>query len=667
MKMNFKTLTALMAVTMTLSGCTNGSESSSSGAQNMNNSNVSTGQYAVNDNYEKPDSVDCEITFDGTSAEVSGNGAQAHEGVVTISRAGVFRLTGSSDNAKIQINAPENAEVTLLLDGVKLSCQNGSVIDCEKAKTLVIYVGENSENSLSDSAEYTFENGDDEPDGAVFSRADMVIAGGGKLSVTANYKDGVKCKDSLAINCGELEINAADDGITGKDYVLAQGGKITVNAGGDGIKSTNSEDADRGYVNILGGEINVISENDGIQAETALTVTDGKVTVHAGGDDADAEVVQSSQPFDFDRRGMTGSGSSANSTTDTESKKGVKAGGNIVIQGGEISVTSADDSVHSNANVTVSGGQLQLSSCDDGIHSDETLTISGGTIEVSKSYEGLEGKNIEISGGVVNVKAADDGLNAAGGDNGSVFGFDSSTNDYYILISGGEITVNALGDGVDSNGTITQNGGVLTVFGPTNSGNGALDYQKSYTIGGGTLIALGASGMAQAPSALSQPCISIYSEVSAGSEIEVRASDGSVILSVTTPKNCGSLIFSDSQFKSGENYDILANGTVLQTVTASDGVSGDGATGDNFGGGGFGGGFGNSGDGMQGGFKDRGNKFGGQLPEGEIPENGDTSGFGRQFPPSGEIPENGDTSGFGRQIPPNGEIPEKFGETGEIS
>ncbi len=641
MKMNFKTLAALMAVTMTLSGCTNGSEGSGAGSESASNSNVSAKQYAVNVNSEKPDSVDCEITFDGGSAEVSGNGAEANDGVVTISRAGVFRLTGSSDAASILINAPENAEVTLLLDGVKLSSQNGSVIDCEKAKTLVIYVAENSENSLSDSAEYTFENGGDEPDGAVFSRADMVIAGGGRLSVTANYKDGVKCKDSLAINCKELEIIAADDGIVGKDYVLAQGGKITVKAGGDGIKSTNSEDADRGYVSILGGEINVISENDGIQAETSLSVTDGKVTVHAGGNDADAEVVQSSEPFDFDRRGMAGSGNSASSTSDTESKKGVKAGGNIDIQGGELSVTSADDSVHSNANVTVSGGQLSLSSCDDGIHSDETLTISGGTITISKSYEGLEGKNIEISGGVVDVKAADDGLNAAGGDNGSVFGFDSSTNDYYISISGGEITVDALGDGVDSNGTITQNGGVLTVFGPTNSGNGALDYQKSYTIGGGTLIALGARGMAQAPSALSQPCISIYSEVSAGSEIEVRASDGNVILSVTTPKNCGSLIFSDPNFKSGENYDILANGTLLTTVTASDGVSGDGATGDGFGG--FGGGFGNRG-GMQGGFKDRGNKggFDGQTPpDGEIPENGDVSGFVRQLPPGENAPKNG--------------------------
>lgn len=596
MEMTFKTLAALCALSFAMTGCTNENGGVSSGMSspliNDNANQQSTVNTESSAEQDEPNPADCSITFSQDKVDISGNGAAFKDNVVTISKAGVYSLSGSSENARITVNVGKQDEVTLRLNGVSLKSTESSVIYCESGELLTLYLNENTENTLSDSAEYIFTENDTEPDGAVFSRADLVIKGGGSLSVTSNYKDAIKCKDGLSITSGNINVISADDGIVGKDYVKITGGNITINAKSDGIKSTNDTDEGRGYITISDGTLDITAENDGIQAEKEINIEGGSVTIFTGGEDANAEVKASADPFDRDI-----------TTNDSESRKGLKANTGIFVSGGEISITSADDSVHSDENVSISGGTLILSSCDDGVHADEALTINDGTITVTKSYEGLEGKTIEISGGEINIMASDDGLNAAGGDNGSFFGFGESSDEYYISISGGNITVNADGDGIDSNGTIAQSGGYLTIYGPTSSGNGAIDYERSYAVSGGTLIALGSSGMAQAPSTLSQPCLSINANVSADSTVEVRSSDGSVILSATTPKNCQSLIFTSDKLVIGEEYGIYANGELLSTLTAEEGVTGNGANGAGFGGpGGFGhGGFGGGGFG-KGGF-----------------------------------------------------------------
>lgn len=619
MNMSFKTLAALFAAAFTITGCsaensdTNSKDNSSSGAVSGAVSDVNETEKSNVGKVVKAEEATCKIEFSDEKISVDGKNASVSGNTLKISSAGIFLLSGSCSDAKILVEATDNDEVTLLLNGVDLTSKNGSVIDCEKAKSLAVISAKNTQNKLSDTENYTFADGEDEPDAAVFSRCDTVYNAdeGGTLTINASYKDGLKSKDGLSIDGGTLEINSADDGIMGKDFVKILGGKITVNSNGDGIKSTHDTDEKRGYVTIDGGEITINSAKDGVQAETNLTINGGKIEIKSGGDEADKEISGNRGFLDFDKRGdkfrpdgmarpempngfappdaITGATPTAAQTASdadsTDSMKGLKAGKSIEISGGEITVNAADDSVHSNGNVRIINGTLTLSSCDDGIHAEETLQIDGGKVTISKSYEALEGKNIEISGGEINVRAVDDGINAAGGDNGSIFGFNSNSEDYYISISGGNITVNADGDGLDSNGTIALSGGFVVVYGPTNSGNGAIDYQKSFAVSGGELIALGSSGMSQAPGTLSQPCLSIYANVSADSKIEVRDSSGNVVMSATTPKQCGSLIFTSDKFKSGESYSIYANDALLETVTAEIGVTGGGASAN----GGFGG------------------------------------------------------------------------------
>lgn len=629
MKFNFKTLAAFMAVSALMTGCSKDDTSDGSKTSLLNsadNAVSSVGSSAGTSAEEFNTSLaetDCTITFaDAGPFLFSGSGVSQTNQTVSITKPGVYELSGSCSNCKIRIYAGNNAEVTLLLNNADLTSQNGSVIDCISAKTLTLYSKDGTKNSLSDSGNYT--GAEEESDAAVFTRSDLVINGTGELSINGLYGDAVKCKDAVAILSGALNITSADDAITGKDSVTVYGGTLSVNAGGDGIKSTNDTDADRGNITIAGGELDITSEKDGIQAEKALTINGGKITIKSGGDAADAEVAAQDSPWDFDRRGgfqggQGGQGAQmwqmsqsaqSSQTGDTASHKGLKAGGKITINDGELNIKSADDSVHSNADVEINGGTLTLSSCDDGVHADETLRITNGEITITKSYEGLEGKCVEIDGGVISVKAADDGINAAGGDHGSFFGFGQASSDYYISISGGSITVDADGDGIDSNGTIAQSGGTVTVFGPTNSANGALDYEMSYAMSGGTLMAFGAIGMAQTPSTLSQPCLSISSQVSANSTVEVR--EGSeTLLSATLPKAAQSLIFSCEMFKAGTDYDIFVDSEKITTITATDGVAGNGGAG---GMGGFGGGHGGFNGGNPGGVRPNGGRFPNEVP-----------------------------------------------------
>lgn len=603
MKFTFRTLAALCSVAVAFNtGCSDsgsGNDSSDNvtpifdGANKSDTASIQPVSADKSD-LSEPSAVTAKITFDSGSAAVDGaSGVKVSGSTVTINSAGVYQLSGSSTDGKVIVDCDKDSEVTLMLNGLDLTSASGSAIVCEKAKKLTLWLCSDSENVISDTANYTFAEGETEPDAAVYSKCDMVISGFGRLTVNGNYADAIKCKDGLKLcteEAGAICVNSVGDGIKGRDYVALLGGAVTVNCGGDGIKSTNSENDGLGYISIESGTVSITSGQDAIQAETELLISGGTINAITGGG---SETVQLSTDGEFDGRHggffMEGGkpfdfGSLTNENGEQAvSMKGLKAGSRVIIDGGKIDADCADDAIHANGSVTINSGDISLASGDDGIHSDVTLTINDGEIYISSSYEGLEAKSVEINGGTIDLTAFDDGINAGGGDNGGFLGMDAGSDEYFINITGGSVTVNAAGDGIDSNGTIALSGGSLVVFGPTNGANGAIDYNNSFAVSGGTLIALGSRQMAQAPSTMSQPCLSIYANAAAGSEIEVRSADGTVVIGVETPKAVESLIFSSDKFVVGEAYSIYCDSTLLAQVTAEDGVSGGGASGSGFG------------------------------------------------------------------------------------
>jgi hypothetical protein len=437
----------------------------------------------------------------------------------------------------------------------------------------VITLVEGTENRVADGASYLFDGAEDEPNAAVFSKDDLTINGSGSLTVNGNYNHGIASKDDLKIVSGNITVTAVNDAIKGRDSIAVKDGVLTLNAGGDGMQSNNDEDLERGYVVIEDGALRITAGLDGIQAETRLAISGGDITIVSGGGS-----VASSGGATWGGRGMEGN---PNKTSSTESSKGLKAGVDVTITGGAISVNSLDDAVHSNDSITISGGDLVLASSDDGVHADSTLTINAGDLNIPQSYEGMESSVITINGGAIHIVSSDDGMNTTSGDADAVAGgppmpgqrpggFEAGDNHLYI--TGGYTAIDAMGDGIDSNGPIDMSGGVLIINGPTANNNGPLDYSGAFNITDGLVVAVGSSGMAQAPSASSTQYSVMYtfpSSQAAGTLVHIETKDGQELLTFEPTKAYQSVLLSSPELKNGSTVVVYSGGSSTGTVTDS--------------------------------------------------------------------------------------------------
>lgn len=624
-------ITAAFFITVTaFSGCSENASSSqaASSVSQAAKSDIDASIAAedIDVGYDEESSVG--ITFSDDSATIDGEGAVAEGETVTISQAGTYILSGTVANGRIIVAADKNAEVKLIFNGLDITCSDNTPLLVSKAKKVYIVPEDGTENVLTDGASYSLGEDDSNTDGAIFSKADLTINGGGTLTVNANYKHGIVSKDDLVITDGNINVTSASTAIEGKDSVKISGGTFNISAGTNGIKSTNTEESDKGFISVTGGSFTVVANNDAFEAETVLSIEGGSFDITTGGGSANASMKSDGTPNgdwqknmgnggmgrpDDNGNGMGGDPpakptaddtgltieTAANTTTDSTdttdststSAKALKAGSEVNISGGEFKIDSADDSVLSNGNIVVTGGNISAASGNDGMHADGNLTISEGTIDITKSYEGIEGSIVTIDGGTISVVSSDDGINCAGGsDTGSTgrMGADqfSAQDGVEICINGGTITIDAGSDGIDSNGNFTMSGGVVYVCGPTNGGNGALDYNGTATVTGGTLIACGAVGMEEGfgdSSTQYSVLHNLGSTVSANEKLTITDSDGNEILSFTPTKTWQSVVFTSGDLKDGETYTITA-GSQSETVTI-DGIVTSNSTGMSFGGG----------------------------------------------------------------------------------
>lgn len=540
------------------------------------------------------------IAFNGASADVSGSGAVVSGGTVTISASGTYVLSGTLNDGQVMVNAGENDVVRLILNGASITNKTGAAIYAAQSEKLIITLAEGTQNTAVDGGEnfeYTV-SADEEPDAAIFSKDDLTINGSGTLSVEAGFENGIGSKDNLVVVNGTLNINAVNHGLRGRDMVAILDGQISVNAGNDGIQSNNDEDASKGWILLEGGVYTIVAEHDGIQAETALLISGGTYDITAGGGEENAaSVTYGEEQFgpQFERDAATTDMATEMATDETtdavsDSYKGIKTGTDLTITGGTFTLDCADDTLHANADLQISGGTFTLSSGDDGIHAEEALTISGGSIDITASYEGIEGMTVSIGGGTINIVSSDDGINSAGGSDSSLsggrFGMDtfSSSEDCHIVISDGQISLSAGGDGVDSNGDITVSGGTIISLIDSTADNGAFDCdQGAFTVSGGTLI-YGGSGVGNTPGEdSSQSYVYTDAGISAGAEVTV-VKDGVTFASFTPALDCQSLAVSAPDIQSGESYEIYAGGSLVATVTAGSG-GGSSMGGGNMGGG----------------------------------------------------------------------------------
>lgn len=578
-------LTACTGQTTTSTGT---SDSSSSGTSNSSTSSgiVQTSlksditvEYDSSDTDTSWSTAAAKIALNGSSASVTGTGATVDGSKITITGGGTYVVSGTLSDGHIIVNNESKEVVKIVLNGANITCSNSSPIYAKNAIKVVVVLADGTENTLTDGSNYVLEDTEaGEPNASLFSKTDLTINGNGKLTINANYSDGIASKDDLKIISGDITVNAAGDGIRGRNFVAVKSGTIIINAKGEGIKSNNDEDPSKGFVFIESGTLNIKSDQDAIEAQTSVLIKDGTITIFSGGGNTNG-VTKSNMGF-----GKQQDTTQNNTSSDTVSTKGIKASVNITFDGGTINIDSADDSIHANNGIVINGGNITTTSGDDGIHADAAIEINGGNINIAKSYEGIESAIVTINDGTMNVVASDDGFNVAGGADGSSINGRAGQNDFaassnnYLYINGGYLTVNAGGDGLDSNGSAKMTGGTVLVNGPTNDGNGALDYNGTFDITGGFLVAAGSGGMAEAPSTSStqySALIGFSSTQAANTMVHIATDSGENILTFAPSKEFQTVVISSPELKKGSTYTVYTGGS--STGTAKDGLYTDGA------------------------------------------------------------------------------------------
>jgi hypothetical protein len=442
-------------------------------------------EFTANDlevGYEE--STATKVKLNEKNIEVSGDGASAKEGVLTIHDKGTYVITGTLKEGQIIVDAEDSDKVQIVLNGVAITCSFNAPIYVKNADKVFLTLHSNTENTLIDGTEYT-QNDDNKVDGVIFSTADLTINGEGTLTIKGNYKHGIVSKDDLVITGGTYHITAVKDALNGKDSVKIKDGNFYLTVkDGNGIQSKNSDDSTKGYVYICGGEINIENCQEGIEG-TAIVIDDGIINITAQDDGLNA--------------------SSGDATTETDS--------------------------NSATNDTTAG------------------------------------------------KFGRGGFGGVGGE------MENNTN-CYIAINGGTVTLDASGDGLDSNGSIYLSGGSTYVNGPTADNNAGMDYNGTAEITGGTIVVIGSAGMAQGFSDTSTQYSllnNFTTSITEGTEVKLTDKDGKTVVSYIPKKQYQSVLVSSPDLIKDETY-TLTCGDQSTELTLSSIVTSNGQQGGGFGG-----------------------------------------------------------------------------------
>ncbi len=504
--------------------------------------------------------TDDAITCDDDQVSIS-------DSTVTISSGGTYILSGSSAQAQIIIDTPDDDKVQLVLSDLTLSCETSAPIYVRNADKVFITLADGSDNSLSTTGEFV-QIDDNNIDAVIFSKEDLTLNGTGSLTITSAYGHGIVSKDDLVVTGGSYTMTCARHGLSGKDSVRILDGTFDLTTTKDGIHASNDDDETLGYIYIAGGTFAICSQDDGMHADSALYIEDGTIDITESYEglegqtitilDGTISIVSSDDGINASSGSSASSGNEpqkpdGNRDTDTPPEK------RELPDGQQSSDTTSSEDGQQPSDMTPPGaGQMpsDMTPPDDGqMPSDMTPSEDGQMpSDMTPPNDGQQPSDMTPPGGF--------------GGNG---GFDMDADESCSLtISGGDISIDAGGDGIDSNGYFYMTGGNVFVAGPESNGDSALDYGISASISGGTFLSTGYSGMAQSFSDDSEQCsymIKLDTMVEADSStLTLTGAEGVVLLSHTTNKSYNCVIVSCPELTSGATY-TLTTGSISQEIT----------------------------------------------------------------------------------------------------
>lgn len=537
----------------------------------VNVSSITQGNNSI-DSALKVDTIENAINIDLNNVDsLSIEGVKYSSNLLKIEKAGTYALSGTLNGA-VEVKGI-NEEIRIILNNATIKTLDTQAIaplmfkSHESTRILTVYDG--TTNTLSDSV------GDTEADGdsAVIQakKSSLVINGSGILNLNAVGEDAtaIKVKQELYIIDSTLNINAVKNGIKADKKLVVENANITVVAGNDGIKNDmeaeTQEDAnlyassaEYGYMYIKNTSLNIKSGDDALAANNYLFIENraSDVIDIVTNNGCPNSITESSSDKANGKAIKVGGITLVSGTTETDIPASYEDNYTLILKGGTYNVNSNDDAISSKGNLYIVDGTFNLSTGNDGIHAEYLSSVSGGNITVNKSYEALEGATVDVSGGKLVLHSVDDGINAANKD--------LKNYAYSINVSGGDIYVEAQGDGVDSNGTILMTGGTLIIDGPTESMNGSLDSDRGILVNGGNLVAVGSKGMVENPGTNSEQCyinLTMSTTQNANTKIEIFDEDNNSIYTHTPAKKYQSVIMSLKEIEIGKTYKIVVGTT----------------------------------------------------------------------------------------------------------
>lgn len=627
----------ILAMCLMTSGC--GSQNYTTNNKNTDTTIASsiTAQDTNVTHADDADNYKTEITGEFSITSTDGSTITQNDSVYTITQAGEYTVTGLLSEGQIVVNADDNAEITIVLNGTSITCSNGSPIYIKNADNVKIKSEENTYNCIVDARTEADDNSDNSSsengNAAIYAACDLKLVGKGALSVTGNYNNGIQSKDDISIKNVTIKVNAVNNAIKGNDEVAIESGEIiAISRKGDGIKTSNSslstKGKQKGNVIISGGNIDIYAACDGIDAAYGVDVSgDGNLNIYTDtySDYSEAVAADNSgssassvgtppnmnntqnngnmgNPPDMNNsssnsgnnpdmkgnfsggnraaNGIPGNNSSGNSSKKSYSTKGIKADSEINISGTAINISSTDDGIHANSD----SGVLETGEDGKGI-----ISISGGTITISTGDDGIHAdKELNITDGYINVLTSYEGLeaitiNISGGQSfiyAADDGINACTGDGsstpLINITGGYIDVTTGSgdtDAIDSNGSYTQSGGMVLVKGGSSSGQ----VSGSIDVDGNITITGGTcvalGGICETP--VNSVNAYVFSSVSfnAGS-YSVKDSSGNEIISFTLNNSYSNGWICASALTTNTEYTLYCDGSSLAGWTQSAGTMG---------------------------------------------------------------------------------------------
>ena len=341
---NGETLT-IMGKTFTLADIT---------AMTVDNSKVSDGTIGV--------------SYNGSTAEVTVAGNVAQYVTPTISGAHVsiaqsddlaeeitYTLSGTSTDGEFYMSGSYKA--TIELKGLTLTnatpVYSGAAIHIQNGKRIKVKPITGTTSTLVDAA-----GGSQK--GCLYIKGHAEFAQKGTLNVVGNAKHGIKTDEYFTIKNATINVTSAvGDGISCAEYFLMESGTINISGTGD----------------------------DGIQCDISGDASTGETTDHEDEDSGNVYI----------------EGGTINITVTADAAKGIKAGGDIKISGGDITVKTSGGGLWDSTMVVSGASQPTLKS---------GVTVSSGT----SIFDGVGYTGATVTGGSsVNLSAYSSG---GGGDPG---------------------------------------------------------------------------------------------------------------------------------------------------------------------------------------------------------------------------------------------------------